>query len=167
MRRTAFLTTAATITFAALAVAQESGTGATADLADANAAIEAATMAGLVETLASGGAYTAFVPSNDALAAVQEAATELMGDQAQLATVIQGYVIEGNVMAADAMTLVADGGGTVTVESLAGTPLTLATEGESLTVNGAAVTRPDITLGNVTIHVIDAAFLPGEEAAAD
>lgn len=130
------------------------------ELADASAAIEVATSAGLVETLASGDPYTAFIPSNDALATVQDAATELAADEAQLATVIQGYVVPGAVIAADAMTLVTEGGGTATVESLAGTPITLAMEGDALTANGAPVSTPDVMLGNVVIHIIDGAFLP-------
>jgi uncharacterized surface protein with fasciclin (FAS1) repeats len=127
------------------------------ELDNASAAIEAATAAGLIETLASGEAYTAFIPTNDALTAVADQAPT---DPAALATLIQGYVIEGNVMAADAMTLVTDGGGTATVDSLGGTPITLAMEGESLTVNGAPVSTPDLMLGNVTIHLIDGAYLP-------
>lgn len=157
---------AASVAFAIPAFAQDAMTddamaeGTAPDLTAVSGALEAATSAGLVETLASGEAYTAFVPTNDALAAVQDAATEAMADEAAFSTLIQGYVVSGTVMAADAMTLVTDGGGTATVDSLAGTPLTLAMEGDALTVNGAAVTTPDLMLGNVVIHVIDGAFLP-------
>lgn len=147
---------AASTLVATYAIAQEVAP----ELADASAAIEVATAAGLVETLASGDAYTAFIPSNDALATVQDAATELAADEAALGAVIQGYVVSGAVMAADAMTLVTDGGGTAMVESLAGTPINLAMEGDALTVNGAPVSTPDLMLGNVVIHIIDGAFLP-------
>jgi uncharacterized surface protein with fasciclin (FAS1) repeats len=152
---------AATTLLAAPALAQDATAEAPAELAEASTALEAATSLGLVETLASGEAYTAFIPTNDALAAVQGEATDsVMADEAAFATLIQGYVIEGNVMAADAMTLVTDGGGTASVDSLAGTPIELAMEGESLTVNGQPVGTADLMLGNVTIHLLDGAFLP-------
>lgn len=154
---------AATALLAAPAWAQDASTEAMPpELAEASTALEAATTLGLVETLASGEAYTAFIPTNDALAAVQGEATDsVMADQAAFSTLIQGYVIPGNVMAADAMTMVTDGGGTASVDSLAGTPIELAMEGEALTVNGQPVGTPDLMLGNVTIHLLDGAFLPG------
>jgi uncharacterized surface protein with fasciclin (FAS1) repeats len=151
---------AATALLAAPALAQDAAE-APAELAEASTALEAATTLGLVETLASGEAYTAFIPTNDALAAVQgEATDQVMADQAAFSTLVQGYVIPGNVMAADAMTLVTDGGGTATVDSLAGTPIELAMDGETLTVNGQPVGTADLMLGNVTIHLLDGAFLP-------
>ena len=97
------------------------------------------------------------------LEAVADASADVLADQTQAAELIQAYVIPGNVMAADAMTLVTDGGGTATVDSLSGAPLTLAMDGDTLTVNGAPVTQPDIMLGNVTIHVIDGVYLPTNE----
>lgn len=162
LSRTARLTlTAAAVAVAAPALAQDATVP-----EEATAAIEAATTAGLIETLASGEAYTAFIPTNDALAAATEleGAEAVLGDPATLATVIQGYVVAGNVMAADAMTMVTDAGGTTTVDSLAGTPIELAMSGESLTVNGASVTTPDLMIGNVTVHLIDTAFLPAAAA---
>lgn len=161
---------AASVAFAGAAFAQDAATDDMAaapapELAEASTAIDAATSLGLVETLASGDAYTAFIPTNTALEAVQGEATDsVMADEAAFSTLIQGYVVEGTVMAADAMQMVTDEGGTHTATSLAGTPITLAMDGDALTVNGAPVTTPDLMLGNVTIHIIDGAFLP--EAAA-
>lgn len=173
---------AATLAFAAPAFAQETTTedtttttdmattdtaaadaGTAPDLTGVQMAIDAAMSAGLIETLTSGEPYTAFVPTNTALEAVADASADVLADQTQAAELIQAYVIPGNVMAADAMTLVTDGGGTATVDSLSGAPLTLAMDGETLTVNGAPVTQPDIMLGNVTIHVIDGVYLPTNE----
>ncbi len=160
-----------TLTAAALAVALPAFAqdAETPDLSGVQTAIDAATSAGLLETLTSGEAFTAFVPTNEALEAVQDAAADILGDQEQTAQLIQGYVIPGTVLAADAMTLVTDGGGTATVDTLAGRPINLTMDGETLSVNGAPVVTPDVTLGNVTIHVIDGVFLPGaagEDAAA-
>ena len=130
-------------------------------------AVGAAESAGIVEMIVGGEEVTVFVPSNDALsAAPQEELGALQEDSARLAEVIQGYAVSGTVMAADAMQLAMDGGGTATVDSLAGTPLTIMVEGDTVMVGPeggtmATVTEADRQVGNVTIHVIDTAFLPG------
>jgi uncharacterized surface protein with fasciclin (FAS1) repeats len=129
-------------------------------------AVDAAQSAGVVETLTGGGEFTVFVPSNDAVAAApQDALTELTGNPEELASVIQGYAIEGTVMAADAIALAEEGGGSTTVTSLGGGTLTVMVEDGTVMVGPsedsmATVTTPDLQLGNVTIHVIDTAFLP-------
>lgn len=136
--------------------------GAAPDLSGVSTAIDAATAAGLLETLTSGEEFTAFVPTNEALAAVQDAATDALADQTAAAELIQAYVIPGRVMAADAMSMVEGDGGTSTVDSLSGAPINLMMDGDTLTVNGAPVTQPDLMLGNVVIHVIDGVYLPTE-----
>ena len=129
-------------------------------------AVEAAESAGVVETLTSGDPVTVFVPTNDALeAAPQDALSDLVADQERLAEVIQGYAVSGTVMASDAMTMASDAGGSTTVETLGGGMLTIMAEGDSVMVGPsedamATVVTPDLSLGNVTIHVIDTAFLP-------
>ena len=154
-------TTTETDSMAADTGAMAADAGTPPELADASLALDAATSLGLVEVLASGDAYTAFIPTNAAIEAVQgDETTAVMADETAFSTLVQGYVVEGTVLAADAIGMVEDEGGTHTATSLAGTPLELALDGDTLTVNGAAVTTPDITLGNVTIHLIDAAFLP-------
>ena len=128
--------------------------------------VDAASMAGVVETLTSGGEYTVFVPTNDALAAApQDALTDLMGDSERLAEVIQGYAVEGTVMASDATMMAEEAGGSTTVETLGGGMLTVMVDGGTVMVGPsedamATVVTPDLQLGNVTIHVIDTAFLP-------
>lgn len=121
-------------------------------------AVDAASAAGVVEALAGMGEVTVFVPTNDAIAA---APGEVPSGEA-LATLIQGYAVEGTVMAADAVEMTADG--EATVDSLAGTSLTISSEDGSVMVGSgetmATVVTPDLQLGNVTIHVIDTAFLP-------
>lgn len=130
------------------------------------AAVEAAEAAGVVETLTSGGEYTVFVPTNDAVAAApQDALSDLVGDADRLAEVIQGYAVEGTVMAADVVSMASDAGGSTTVETLGGGTLTVMVEGDTVMVGPseeamATVVTPDLQLGNVTIHVIDTAFLP-------
>ena len=130
-------------------------------------AVDAAQTAGVVETLVSGDPVTVFVPTNDAIAAApQDALTDLTSDPERLAEVIQGYAVSGTVMASDAMTMATDAGGSTTVETLGGGTLTVMVDGETVMVGPsedamATVVTPDLSLGNVTIHVIDTAFLPG------
>ena len=129
-------------------------------------AVDAAESAGVIETLTSGGEYTVFVPTNDALAAAPaETLDQLMGDPEALAAVIQNYAVEGTVMASDVMSMAEEGGGTTTVDTLGGATLTLMVDGETVMVGpseetAATVVTPDLQLGSVTIHVIDTAFLP-------
>lgn len=128
--------------------------------------VDAAQTAGVVETLTGGGEYTVFVPTNDALsAAPQDALTELTGDTERLAQVIQGYAVEGTVMASDVMSMAEEAGGSTSVDTLGGGSLTVMVDGETVMVGPseesmATVVTPDLQLGNVTIHVIDTAFLP-------
>lgn len=130
-------------------------------------AVSAAESVGIIETLTSGGEVTVFVPSNEALAAVpQDELGPVLADTDLLSSVIQGYAVEGTITAADATALLEENDGSAEVDSLAGTPIGLTLDGDAITVSGAGeltgtVVTPDIQFGNITIHVIDGAFLPG------
>ena len=132
---------------------------------DISQAVGAAETAGVLETLMSGGEVTVFVPTNDALAAApQDQLNEILGDPEQLGAVIQGYAVSGTVMAADVMELAADG--PADVDTMGGGTLQVSVEGDQVMVKGegdtmATVVTPDLQFGNITIHVIDAAVLPG------
>ena len=129
-------------------------------------AVDAAQSAGVVETLTGGGEFTVFVPTNDAVSATpQDALTELTGDTERLASVIQGYAVEGTVMAADVISMAEEAGGSTSVDTLGGGSLTVMVEDGTVMVGPsedamATVVTPDLQLGSVTIHVIDTAFLP-------
>jgi uncharacterized surface protein with fasciclin (FAS1) repeats len=125
-------------------------------------AVDAAVAAGLVETLLSGSEYTIFMPTNEALAGVpQDALAGVVADPASLAATIQGYVIEGKVMAADAVSLIEEGGGEAMATALDGSSLTLTSMDGAVMVNGAEVIVPNLTYGPLTVHVISGAYLPG------
>jgi uncharacterized surface protein with fasciclin (FAS1) repeats len=129
-------------------------------------AVGAAETAGVLETLMGAGEVTVFVPTNDAItAAPEDVMGEVLGSPDLLASVIQGYAVEGKIMAADAMTAIEESDGTFEVESLGGTMLALTLDGDVISVAGvgetvATVTQADIEFGNITVHVIDAAILP-------
>lgn len=163
------LAIAATAGLLAPAFAQDAGSPSEAAAAagvSIDGAVEAATTAGLVEVLTSGEPVTVFVPTDDALAgAPEEALAEVTGDPERLSQVIQGYAIPGTVRAADAIALATEAGGSVAVDSLAGTPLTIMVEGDQVMIQGqgetmGTVVAPDLEFGNVLIHVVDGAILP-------
>lgn len=120
------------------------------------AAVEAA---GLVETLQGEGPYTVFAPTDEAFAAALEdlglTAEELLADTETLTSILTYHVVEGEVPAADVVTL--DGEEVPTVN---GATVTIGVDGETVTVNDATVTATDIFATNGVIHVIDGVLLP-------
>jgi uncharacterized surface protein with fasciclin (FAS1) repeats len=112
------------------------------------------TKAGLADTLATGGPYTVFAPTDEAFAKVPKATLDgLAGNPEQLKAVLLYHVVPGKVMAADAMKL-------SSAKTLNGKPLMLSTSGSELMVDGATVTSPDVAASNGVIHVINTVLIP-------
>ena len=162
MLRRTFMTTAALITFAGTSAFAESH-AATMDIVDTAvdagnfttlvAAVEAA---GLVETLKGEGPFTVFAPTDEAFAALPEGTVEgLLADPEALADILTYHVVPGQVMAAD----LTDG---MTAATVQGADVTF-TVGDTVMVNDATVTTPDIMATNGVIHVIDAVIMPPAE----
>ena len=161
MLRRTFMTTAALITLGtgAFAAAHE----ATTDIVDTAVAagnfttlVAAVEAAGLVETLKGEGPFTVFAPTDEAFAALPEGTVEgLLADPEALAKILTYHVVPGSVMAAD----LTDGMTAATVE---GQDVTF-TVGDTVMVNDATVTTPDIMATNGVIHVIDAVIMPPAE----
>lgn len=152
---------AGALAFASPALAQE------APPEDISAAVGAAQTTGVLDTLLAGGEVTVFVPTNAALeAAPQDALAGLLADPAALANVIQGYAVEGNVMAADVIEMAGDSG-MADVTTLSGDMLHISVVDGNVMVGGkgdamATVVTPDLQFGTITIHVIDTAILPDD-----
>ena len=132
----------------------------TADAAgDFTTLIAAAQAAGLDETLANDGPYTVFAPTDAAfeaaLADLGLTAEELLADTELLTSVLTYHVVEGEVPAADVVTL--DGEEVPTVN---GASVTITVDGESVMVNDANVVATDVFASNGVIHVIDAVLVP-------
>ena len=132
------------------------------DMSAVSMSVDAATKAGLAETLTSGEAYTVFVPTNEALGGVPKDALDgIMADEEKLKSVITYYAIPGNVMAADAAAMTE----ATKVKTLNGDELTIQAVDGKVTITGsgggtATVVQPDMKVGNVVLHVIDGAPLP-------
>jgi uncharacterized surface protein with fasciclin (FAS1) repeats len=129
------------------------------------AALEAA---GLDDDLAGAGPFTVFAPTDDAFDALEAANPGTLAflldpaNQAVLIDILQFHVIQGKVMAADAIAL--DG---TSAEMLNGSLLRIDVVNSSvvLSLNGnreATVTVTDIEASNGVIHVIDAVLDPSD-----
>ncbi len=114
------------------------------------AAVDAA---GLGETLAGGGPFTVFAPTDAAFAQLPDGTVEsLLGDPAKLAEVLTYHVVPGRVTAADAAAV-------PTAPTVHGDELPISVNG-GIQVAGAGVVSADIEASNGLIHVIDRVLLP-------
>jgi uncharacterized surface protein with fasciclin (FAS1) repeats len=109
--------------------------------------------AGLGETLADGGPFTVFAPTDDAFAALpQETVQGLLADPPALARVLSYHVVPDRITSAE----ISHHSEPKTVE---GSALTIAANG-GVTVNDATVIQADIEADNGVIHVIDRVLIP-------
>jgi uncharacterized surface protein with fasciclin (FAS1) repeats len=114
--------------------------------------LTAATEAGLADTLATGGPFTVFAPTDDAFAALPEGVLAgLLADTEALADVLLYHVLAGQQ---SSESLLAQG----TVATLQGQQV-IVSEGSAL-VNGALISTPDVLAANGTIHIIDEVLIP-------
>ncbi len=122
---------------------------------DFNTLVAAVQAAGLVDALSGDGPLTVFAPTDqafeDALAALDLTAEELLADTETLTTVLTYHVVEGAVLSSD----LTEGD----VTTLQGEPITVSLA-DGVMINNATVTTADIEASNGVIHVIDAVLLP-------
>lgn len=126
--------------------------------------LKAAEAAGLVDTLANGGPFTVFAPTDAAFAALPEGtiATLLKPENKdQLVKVLTYHVVPGKVLAADVVAL-------TKADTVAGVPLPIEVKTnadgsvKAVHVGAATVTATDIIASNGVIHIIDAVLIPHE-----
>jgi uncharacterized surface protein with fasciclin (FAS1) repeats len=112
------------------------------------------TEAGLAETLAGGGPFTVFAPTDEAFAAVpQETLDALAADPDLLRSVLLYHVVEGEARASDVASM-------SSAETLNGDSVSLRANGETVRVNTARVVTADVPASNGVIHVIDEVLIP-------
>ena len=115
--------------------------------------------AGLVDTLATGGPFTVFAPTDAAFAKVPKATLDaLAADPAKLKAVLLYHVVPGRVTAADVVKL-------TSAKTAEGRSLAIKVANGSVFVDGAQVTTPDVEASNGVIHVIDSVLIPREATA--
>ncbi|MEN7342788.1 MAG: fasciclin domain-containing protein [Pseudomonadota bacterium] len=124
--------------------------------------LAAAGAAGLADTLANGGPFTVFAPTDDAFAALPDGTVESLlkpENKGQLQAILKFHVLSGKV-GSDALQ---DG---ASADTLAGAPVTFtATEG-GFNIENASIVATDIAASNGVIHVIDRVILPPQKASA-
>jgi uncharacterized surface protein with fasciclin (FAS1) repeats len=119
-----------------------------------NTLLTAATEVGLVDTLKGDRPFTLFAPTDEAFAKVpEEKLNALLRDKAKLKKVLLYHVVQGKVMAADAVKL-------DSAKTVQGQPIMIKAQGGKVMINNAQVTQADIKASNGVIHVINSVLLP-------
>ncbi len=130
--------------------------------------VAAVKAAGLVDTLSGAGPFTVFAPTDTAFAALPAGTVDgLLKPEAKdaLTKVLTYHVVPGRMTAADLSAKITQGGGKATLTTVAGEPLTLSSDGTTITVIGkggskAIVSQGDVMQSNGVIHVVDGVLLP-------
>ena len=109
--------------------------------------------AGLTDTIANGGPYTIFAPSNDAFNQLPKGVLDkLLQNKKDLVSILTYHIVPGQILAKDAKT--------TKIRTLNGQDLNLEAVGGLITVDDAEVIQPDIKAKNGVIHVIDEVISP-------
>jgi uncharacterized surface protein with fasciclin (FAS1) repeats len=119
--------------------------------------VAALTEAELTETLGGTGPFTVFAPTDAAFAALPEGTVENLlkpENRATLVKILTYHVVPGEITSDKIVA-----GEVNTVE---GSPVTLAVTAGKVTVGGANVTQADIEASNGVIHAIDKVIMPPE-----
>jgi uncharacterized surface protein with fasciclin (FAS1) repeats len=115
--------------------------------------LTAAKAAGLAETLAKGGPFTVFAPTDEAFAALPAGTVErLLKDTEKLKAILLYHVVSGRVMATDVA-------GLTSATTLQGGALKIDTS-HGVMINDAMVVKADVAASNGVIHVINKVLLP-------
>ncbi|MBI1418553.1 MAG: fasciclin domain-containing protein [Limimaricola sp.] len=130
--------------------------------------VAAVKAAGLVDTLQGPGPFTVFAPTDDAFAALPAGTVDNLlkpENKDMLVKVLTCHVLGADAMSSDVAAMIKADGGSHEVTTLGGCKLTLAMDGDTLTVtdengNVAHVTIADVKQSNGVIHVIDKVLLP-------
>ncbi len=117
--------------------------------------LQAATAAGLVETLQGEGPFTVFAPTDEAFAALPAGTLDsLLADPEALKQVLLYHVVSGKVTADQVV-------GMTSADSVEGSPIAISVKDGTVYLNDAAkVVTADVLASNGVIHVIDQVILP-------
>ena len=108
--------------------------------------------AGLIGTYKGAGPYTFFAPTDEAFEKIPPGALRrLLEDKAKLAAILNFHAVPGTSRDLEPHDS----------QSVQGGTLTIASDDQGFTVNGAKITRGRIESSNGVIHPIDAVMMPG------
>ena len=110
--------------------------------------------AGLTESLAAGGPFTVFAPTDAAFQKLPASAyDELLKDTWKLEAILNYHVVQGQVTAKDLKA-----GEVMTLHGA--TLMSMPSSSSGLRINEARVVKADLVASNGIIHAIDAVLLP-------
>ncbi len=116
--------------------------------------------ANLVDTLNSEGPFTIFAPTNDAFAAIPPADLDaVLADTDLLTSILTYHVVAGQSLNAAGLAEAGE------LETVNGGTISFGTDGT--TVNDVNVICSDVTVGNGTVHIIDAVLMPMADEAME
>lgn len=130
--------------------------------------VAAVKAAGLVETLSGPGPFTVFAPTDAAFARLAPGTVDTLlkpENRPALVKVLTYHVVPGTLTAADLTARIAAGGGTATLTSVEGDPLTLTTTEGHVTLtdvggNKSYVEIGDVRQSNGIVHVVNGVLVP-------
>jgi uncharacterized surface protein with fasciclin (FAS1) repeats len=129
---------------------------------------QAMTAAGLAETLSAEGPFTLFAPTDQAFAALPQPMTDYLMNPVNkpvLAQVLTYHVVPGKIGAEDIYARIKAGGGTATLTTVEGQPLTFSEVQGNIKVDGTQgssgyLTQADVAQSNGLIHVVNGVLVP-------
>lgn len=130
--------------------------------------VAAVKAAGLVDTLEGAGPFTVFAPTNEAFAKLPAGTVDTLlkpENKDTLVKILTYHVVAGKYTAAKLKKEVEKGGGTATLKTVQGEPLTFTMDGSDLVVKDekgdtAHITTANVMQSNGVIHVIDTVLQP-------
>lgn len=116
--------------------------------------LQAASAAGLAETLAGKGPFTVFAPTDEAFAKLPpETLQALLDDPKKLSAILLYHVVPGTLNASSVLDK-------TTLNTAQGADLKVSVVGDAVMINGAKVLKTDLKASNGVVHVIDTVLIP-------
>lgn len=130
--------------------------------------VAAVKAAGLVDTLSGPGPFTVFAPTNAAFEKLPAGTVDTLvrpESKKALTDILTYHVISGRMTAADLSKAIEQGGGTATLNTVAGGALSATQSGGIITLKDAEggtskVTQGDVMQSNGVVHVVDTVLMP-------
>jgi uncharacterized surface protein with fasciclin (FAS1) repeats len=130
--------------------------------------VTAVKAAGLVETLSGPGPFTVFAPTDAAFKKLPAGTLDTLTrpeNKAQLTSILTYHVVSGRMTSKEIAAAIKAGGGTATLTTVQGEPLTAKMTGGRLILTDAKggtsmVSTKDVMQSNGVVHVIDTVLMP-------
>ena len=130
--------------------------------------VAAVKAAGLVDTLSGPSPFTVFAPTNDAFGLLAPGTVDNLlkpENKAPLVKVLTYHVVPGSISSAQLAQMIKSGGGTATLTTVEGQPITATMEGSAVKLTSATgnisfVQTADVRQSNGMVHVVNGVLIP-------